>query len=121
MHVDEDFAQRAVLVLAGMDIDLVAADARFLDIALAAVGQLGPHAVALDDLLDDARRGVLRRGLDHPPRRLLELGDVEVEAGRWLAAADRQRTQALGRGIGVKLHGVGYALVPVQREGRGRR
>ncbi|MNJ54368.1 hypothetical protein D3C77_498040 [compost metagenome] len=61
MHVDEDFAQFAVFVFAGVDIDLVAADGRLLDIALAAVGQATARAVAFDYLLDHALDG-RRRG-----------------------------------------------------------
>ena len=41
VHVDEDLAEPAVLVLAGPQIDLVAADNGLLGIALAAVGRLG--------------------------------------------------------------------------------
>jgi hypothetical protein len=51
VHVDEDLAQRAVLVLAGAQVDLVTADDGLLGVALAPFGQL--LAVGLDDLLDD--------------------------------------------------------------------
>jgi hypothetical protein len=62
VHVDEDLAQLAILELAGVQIDLVAADRGFLDIALAAVGQLAPLGGALDDLSPPrARPRVLRR------------------------------------------------------------
>ena len=75
MHVDEDLAEAAVVIFAGAQIDLVAADDRLLGVALAAVGQLlalAQHGDALDDLLDDllgelrgARRGgALDEGLD---------------------------------------------------------
>ncbi len=75
MHVDEDLAEAAVIVFAGAQIDLVAADHRLLGVALAAVGHaltLAQHGDALDDLLDDllgeargARRGgTLDEGLD---------------------------------------------------------
>jgi hypothetical protein len=40
VHVDEDLAEAAVLVLAGAQVDLVAADVGLLGVALAAVGQL---------------------------------------------------------------------------------
>ena len=39
VHVDEDLAQPAILIFAGMEIDLVAADDGFLGIAFAAMGQ----------------------------------------------------------------------------------
>jgi hypothetical protein len=38
VHADEDLAERAILVLAGVDVDLVAADRRLLGVAGAAVG-----------------------------------------------------------------------------------
>ena len=44
VHVDEDLAERAVLVLAGAQVDLVVADAGLLRVAGAAVGQ--PAALA---------------------------------------------------------------------------
>ena len=61
MHVDEDLAEPAVLVFAGVQVDLVAADGRLLRVALAPVGELLalllPHVHrALDDLLDDPLR-----------------------------------------------------------------
>ena len=40
VHVDEDLAEPAVVVFAGAQIDLVAADDGLLGVALAAVGQL---------------------------------------------------------------------------------
>ena len=51
MHVDEDFAQAAVLIFAGAQIHLMAANNGFLGIALAPLGQL--FAVGADDFLDD--------------------------------------------------------------------
>ena len=59
VHVDEDFADAAILVFAGAQIDLVATDHGLLGIALATVGQTlalagALHLHALDDLLDDA-------------------------------------------------------------------
>ena len=60
VHVDEDLAEPAVLVLARVQVDLVAADGRLLRVALAPVGQLlALRCVtyrALDDPLDDALR-----------------------------------------------------------------
>ncbi len=55
VHVDEDLAEAAVLVLAGPQIDLVAADDRLLRVALAAVGQAAAldAGLDLDDALDD--------------------------------------------------------------------
>ena len=40
MHVDEDLAEAAVLILAGAQVDLVTADDGLLGVALAAVRQL---------------------------------------------------------------------------------
>ena len=57
MHVDEDLGELAVLVFAGAQIDLVAADHGLLRVALAALRQaaaLGARDDALDDPLDDA-------------------------------------------------------------------
>ena len=69
VHVDEDLAEPAVVVFAGAQIDLVAADHRLLGVALAAVGHalaLAHHDDALDDLLDHRlgeRRGARGRRL----------------------------------------------------------
>ena len=63
VHVDEDFAEPAVVVFAGAQIDLVAAHHGFLGVALAAVG----HALALahhHDALDDLFHHLLRQGGD---------------------------------------------------------
>jgi hypothetical protein len=71
VHVDEDLAEAAVVVFAGAQIDLVAADHGLLGVALAAVGQLLALARddALDDALDDSRRDArARRGLREAPR-----------------------------------------------------
>ena len=57
VHVDEDFAQFSVVVLTGVDIDLMASDGGFLDVALATVRQFTPGTVALDHLLDNAFGG----------------------------------------------------------------
>ncbi len=61
MHVDEDLAQFAILELASVQIDLVAAHGGFLDIALASVGQLAALGGSLDIFLhhtfDDALLG----------------------------------------------------------------
>ena len=81
VHVDEDLAEPAVLIFAGAQIDLVAADDRLLGIALAAVRQLlalarhlDPLDDALDDLLGDLRAraaaaSAARELLDRRPRR----------------------------------------------------
>ena len=57
MHVDKDLGEPAVLVFAGAQIDLVAADRGLLRVALAPVRQtlaLGPRTIdALDDPFDD--------------------------------------------------------------------
>ncbi len=52
MHVDENFPELAVVVFAGADIDLMAADDGFLGVALTAVGQA--LTFALHDAFDDA-------------------------------------------------------------------
>ena len=105
MHVDEDLAELAVVVLAGVQIDLVAADAGLLDIALAAVGQLAAGAVAFDDPLDDAFLGLgRRRGRGRAHRQVGDGGDVEDQRrGRRVAANPHGD---LGGGEGG-LHGVG--------------
>jgi hypothetical protein len=52
VHVDEDLAEPAIHVLAGTQMNLVAADDRLLRIAVGAGGE--PAAVAApDDALDD--------------------------------------------------------------------
>ena len=54
VHVDEDFAERAVLVFAGAQIDLVVADAGLLRVAGPAIGQAAAAGdVAVHDLLGD--------------------------------------------------------------------
>ncbi len=49
MHVDEDLAERAVLVLAGAEEDLVPADVRFLREAAALRGQAHPLALGASE------------------------------------------------------------------------
>ena len=61
VHVEEDLAERAVLVLAGAQVDLVVADAGLLRVAGAAIGQPAASAdVAVDDLLGNPDRLGLR-------------------------------------------------------------
>ncbi len=70
MHVDEDLAQPPVIVLAGAQVDLVAAHHRLLGVTLAAMGHLLARADALDPLdhpLDDLLRHL--RGLGGRGRR----------------------------------------------------
>jgi hypothetical protein len=57
VHVDEDLTQLAVIVFAGVEVDLVAAHRGLLDVALPAIGQLAPgrRALGLDAALDDPR------------------------------------------------------------------
>src|SRR3546814_6975451 len=52
VHVDEDLADRAVLVFAGAQVDLVAADDGLLGVALAALRQALAALAALEDALD---------------------------------------------------------------------
>src|SRR3546814_19281139 len=56
VHVQEDLAEFAVLVLAGAQIDLVAADGGLLRIALAAMGQALALGATLDNALADLDR-----------------------------------------------------------------
>ena len=87
MHVDEDLAQRAVLVLAGAQVDLVAADDRLLGVALAPLGQAVPRVRPLD-LLDDELLDDLLGEDRHPlggrrlGQRLLEVLVVLDQRGR---------------------------------------
>ena len=64
MHVDEDLTQLAVIVFAGVEIDLVAAHRGLLDVALPAIGQLAPggRALDLDASLDDPLLRLRGRG-----------------------------------------------------------
>ncbi len=105
VHVDEDLAEPAVVVFAGAQVDLVAADHRLLGVALAAVGQLlalADHRDALDHLLhhalgerggarrhrllDEGRHGLvvvlLLLGDELALQRLRQLGAVAVERVR---------------------------------------
>jgi hypothetical protein len=70
VHVDEDLADPAVLVLAGAQVDLVAADDGFLGVALAALRQPVAFVRTLHDSLDDPLGDDLgafgRRRLDNP-------------------------------------------------------
>jgi len=61
VHVDEDLADPAVVIFAGAEIDLMAADHRLLGVALAAIR----HLLALahhDDAFDQALDHLLRKG-----------------------------------------------------------
>ncbi len=78
VHVDEDLAEPPVVVFAGAQINLVAADHRFLGVALAPCRQplaLAQHRDALDDLLHHLfgqAGGARRRGpLDEGFHRVL--------------------------------------------------
>ena len=90
VHVDEDLAEPAVVIFAGAEVDLVAADDRLLGIALAAVGHalaLAQHDDALDDLLNHflgERRGArgggtLEEGLDRIVLIVLVGDELRVE------------------------------------------
>ena len=102
VHVDEDLAEAAVVVFAGAQIDLVAADHGLLGVALAAVGQLlalAQHGDALDDLLDDLlgepggarRRRTLDEGLDRVVLVLLVGDELRVERLESLRAVAVER------------------------------
>ena len=78
VHVDEDLAEAAIVEFAGAQIDLVAADDRFLGVALAAVRQLFAVVVkplddALDDLFGDLRGAGSGRRLDQRLDRIVLL------------------------------------------------
>ena len=133
VHVDEDLGEAAVLVFAGAQIDLVAADRRLLRIALAAIRQaaaLGALDHALDDPLGHGNR-LHGRGLGHDllglllildelrGERLDELGAVAIEGiglqpeapGQHiglLAILDRGRVRHVdGLGDGARDEGLG--------------
>ena len=86
VHVDEDLAELAVDVLAGPEIDLVAADRGLLGVALASVRQ----ALTLDrspgDLLGDLAGCALRRRR-FGNRVVLVIVDIVAECDRGQAAA----------------------------------
>ena len=98
VHVDEDFAERAVLVFAGAQIDLVAADDGLLGIAAPPVRQALPPGPLLHLLRDlhrgmgrDLRRPFRRRGLDdrfpgvpRPRPRRRDLSNTVADRG-WLS------------------------------------
>ena len=75
VHVDEDLAETAVIVLARAQIHLVTADDGLLGVALAPIGHLFAFALALvddalHDLFSDLRglRGDGQGGQFSPPR-----------------------------------------------------
>ena len=112
VHVDEDLAEAAVVIFAGAQIDLVAADDRLLGVALAAVGQLLAGADgALDDPLDDAlgeRLGARRGGLGD------ELGDGLL--GVLLLVGEELRVERLRQLRAVAVEGVGLQRQPPGEE-----
>ena len=120
VHVDKDLGEPAVLVFAGAQIDLVAADRGLLRVALAPVGQ--PAALAalhdafddplddpFDDALGDQRRALRRRLREQLGRAVLGLLVVAEQArGQGLrqfraVAIKRGRLQAEppGQQVGV--------------------
>src|ERR1700730_18567959 len=132
VHVDEDFAQPPVVVFAGAQIDLMAADHGLLGIALAAVRHalaLAHHHDALDHLLHHllrecggARGGrLLDESLDDVVLVLLvrdqlrlqwlrELGAVAVERiglERELPGEQIRRLAVLDRGVVRHVDGLG--------------
>ena len=132
MHVDEDLTETAVIVFAGANIDLVAADHRLLGVALATVRHFlagADHGDAFDDLLDDlfrdlsgARRhrlvviGVQRVvlilviGDELRVQRLRELGAVAIERVGLQRQLPRQQVSGLAvlhRGVVRHVDGLG--------------
>ena len=96
VHVEEDLADRAVLVLAGAQVDLVAAHHRLLGVAGAPVGQAVPLAEVLGDdplghllghRLHVGGRRLLFLVVGRGVERLRELGAVAVEGDRLEHAA----------------------------------
>ncbi len=109
MHVDKELGEPAVLVLAGAQIDLVAADRGLLRVALAPVRE-PPALAALHDPLDDP--------LDHPfddalgdqrralRRRLrVELARRRLEVLGLLVVAEQARGQRLRQLRAVAVEG----------------
>ena len=143
MHVDEDFAEPAVLVFAGAQIDLVAADDRLLRVALAAVGQTPPLALphdaldhpfddALDDPLGDERRaggrrfgkkflGLLVVAQQARGQRLRQLRSIAVERGRLEAEPPGQHVGLLAILDGRRVRHVDRLRDRPQDEGLHRR
>ena len=147
MHVDEDLAEPAVLVLASAQIKLVAADHRLLGVTLAALGQfgaaLGPRALdhPLDDPLDDPfgdHRGsgavgsiddvgddlvfVVLHPFEHAGGQgLAELGAVAVEGVGLEAEAPGQEVGFLAVGDGGAVEHVDGLGDGAGDEGLGRR
>ena len=126
MHVDEDFADPAVVIFAGAQIDFVAADHRFLRITLAPVRHalaLADHGDALDHLLDHAFGEVRRargcRLLDERveacvlwKRALVECGahhDDRCLAARARTALEELEAVDLGHGQ-IEHHDIGTEL-----------
>ncbi len=108
VHVDEDLADTAVVIFAGSQINLVAADHGLLGVALAAVGHLlalAHHDDALDELLDHLLRD-LRRSSRH--RFVVEQLDRIVLV---LIIADELRVERLG-----ELRAVAVERVGLQRQ-----
>ena len=105
VHVDEDLAELAVVVFAGVQIDLVAADGGLLDVALAAVGQL---AAASGRTRRSARRSApvrrLRRALARRRRRA-GAGRSSAKAAGAAARDQRQGAHAGRRGLGEQREG----------------
>ena len=83
MQVEKDLAEAAVVILAGVQVDLVAADARLLGVAEAAPGQ----ALAIDHLLLDEADDALGRGRG--------LGRLGSRLGVFLFVGQGQRAQRL--------------------------
>ena len=86
VHVEEDFTESAILILAGAQVNVVAADAGFLRVTSPPVGQAAAMGdVAIDDLLGDTHRFGLGGGhgwlvnIGNGIERLAELGPVPVE------------------------------------------
>ena len=114
VHVDEDLADAAVLVFAGAQVDLVAADDGLLGVALAPLGQAAALADgALDDPLDDPfgdHAGARLGGcFDDGPRRVVVFVAVHqrrLEGLRQLGAVPVEgvglEAEAPGKHVGVQ-------------------
>ena len=102
VHVDEDLAEAAVLVLAAPEVDLVAADPGFLGVALAPARQavtLQPGHHPLDDPLGDELGARRRRPFGEFVGEGVHVLDVEQRGGQRLrqlrsVAVERRRLQS---------------------------
>ena len=115
VHVDEDFAERAVFVFAGAEVDLVIADAGLLRVPGPAIRQPAtPGDVAMHDLLGDLAPARPWRSSRPTPRR--PSASATVLSG-WLSF-EPSRYRALALSISCQLSR--YAFFTSSMRGRVR-